>query len=71
MTKEKNKRKKETRDKKEIQDITIKDRMIIDMSILFEEDDDYCKPKRIISVISGIIIILNMKERMIKVNTYH
>ena len=45
--------------------------MIRDMRTLFKEDDRYCKPKRIISVISGIIIILNMKERVIEIKTYH
>ena len=38
------------------------------MRTLFEEQKDYYKPKR---VISGIIIILNMKVTAMKIETYH
>ena len=48
----------------------IKDRIIRDVRTLFEhEEEDYYKPKRVSN--SGIIIILNMKVMVIKIETYH
>ena len=45
-----------------------KGRIIRDIRTLFEQEEDYYEPKR---VIFGIIIILNMKAMVIKIGTYH
>ena len=46
----------------------IENKIIRDIRTLFEQEEDYYKPKR---VVFGTIIILNMKVMMIKPLTYH
>ena len=68
-TEEEKKERKESEKKKKQNKRIIKDEKIRHITILFEQEDDYYKPKRISS--SGIITILNMKVMVIKTITYH
>ena len=61
-----NKRKKEIREKKEINDTLIEDGIIRDIKTIFEKQEkDYYKPKSV-SNFWNKIIILNMKVMVIK-----
>ena len=47
QNKRRKKRKKKIREKKEINNRLIKDRIIRDIRIVFEQEEDYYKPKRV------------------------
>ena len=61
-------RRKGIREQKEINDRLIKDEITRDIRTLFGKED-YYKPKK--KKFSIIIIILNMKEMVMEIETYH
>ena len=63
------KEEKEERKKKKHNKRIIKDKIIRNMKTIFEQEKDYYKPGR--EAIFGIIIILNVKVMLIKIETYN
>ena len=50
------KREKEIREKKETKNRFIKDRIIRDIRVSFEQEEDYCRPKRVSNFLNNIYI---------------